>query len=192
VIGLRTALLWDAPVTFQRYVEDCGASCDLVTPQLCAAPFYRGSFSALIVPTGFANPAYSRTLVALRATSDRIRRYLERGGTLLVFGAAIDRADAYDWLPFRLVYRHGYGPCRVDPVDPGLFEALFGGYDTAAIECDGWFEEADADVIATAGGRSVAVSRRVGDGFVVATTVHEYPARTFLSALGPGRRETLF
>ena len=190
--GVRTGLLWDTPVTFQRYVEDCGATCDLVTPQLCAAPFFRGSFGALIVPTGFANPAYSRTLVALRASANRVRRYLESGGTLFVFGAALDRPDAYDWLPFRLVYRHQYGPCRVDPVDPGLFEALFGGYDTAAMECDGWFEEADADVIATARGRPVAVFRRVGDGLVVATTVHEYPARTFLSALGPERVETSF
>ncbi len=189
---MRTGLLWETPVTFQRYVEDCGASCALVTPQLCAAPFFRGSFGALIIPTGFANPVYSKTLVALRASADRVRRYLERGGALVVFGAAIDRPDAYDWLPFRLVYRHQYGPCRVEPVRPALFESLFGGYDTAALECDGWFEEVDAEVIATAACRPVAVARSVGDGLVIATTVHEYPARSFLSALGADRRETLF
>ncbi len=189
---MRTGLLWDAPVTFQRYIEDCGASCELVTPQLCAAPFFRGSFSALIVPTGFANPAYSRTLVALRASADRVERYLERGGALIVFGAAIDRPDAYDWLPFRLVYRHQYGPRRVEPVETHLFETFFGGYDTAALECDGWFEEADADVIATAGDQSVAVARQIGDGIVITTTIHEYPARSFLSAFGEKRRETLF
>lgn len=190
--GVRTGLLWDTPVIFQRYVEDCGASCDLVTPQLCAAPFFRGSFDALIVPTGFANPAYSRTLVALRASAGRVGRYLESGGTLIVFGAALDRPDAYDWLPFRLVYRHQYGSCRVEPVEPVLFESLFGGYDTGALECDGWFEEADAEVIATASGQPVAVSRRIGSGLVIATTIHEYPSRSFLSAFGPERKETLF
>ncbi len=189
---MRTGLLWDVPITFQRYVEDCGATCDLVTPQLCAAPFFRGLFGVLVVPTGFANPAYSRTLVALRASAGRIRRYLEGGGALIAFGAAIDRPDAYDWLPFRLVYRHQYGPCRVEPIEPALFEALFGGYDTAALECDGWFEDADAEVIATADGRPVAVSRRVGEGLVIATTVHEYPSRSFLSAFGTGRTETVF
>ncbi len=189
---MRTGLLWDAPLTFQRYVEDCGGQCELVTPQLCAAPFFRGSFSVLIVPTGFANPAYSRTLVALRASADRVRRYLERGGALVAFGAAIDRPDAYDWLPFRLVYRHRYGPCRVEPVEPLLFTALFEGYDTGALECDGWFEEADADPIATAGGRTVAVARRVGDGLVVATTDHEYPGRSFLRAIGGDRPEVAF
>ena len=189
---MRTALLWDAPLTFQRYVEDCGARCDLVTPQLCAAPFFRGSFSVLIVPTGFANPSYSRTLFALRASADRVHRYIERGGALVVFGAAIERPDAYDWLPFRLLYRHQYGPCHVAPVDPCLFEALFGGYDTTALECDGWFEEADAEVIAIAGERPVAVARRIGDGIVIATTVHEYPARSFLAAVGAGRPEVAF
>jgi hypothetical protein len=189
---VRAGLLWDTPVTFQRYIEDCGASCELVTPQLCAAPFFRGSFGALIVPTGFANPAYSRTLVALRASADRIRRYLERGGALVVFGAAIERPDAYDWLPFRLAYRHRYGPCRVEPVDSRLFETLFGGYETEALECDGWFEEADTDVIATAGGRPVAIARRVGEGLVIATTIHEYPSRAFLAALNAGEREVPF
>lgn len=189
---MRAGLLWDAPITFQRYVEDCGGSCELVTPQLCAAPFFRGSFAVLLVPTGFANPAYSRSLVALRASSDRIRRFLERGGTLVVFGGAIDRPDAYDWLPFRVVYRHQYGPCRVVPGNPELFEALFGGYDLDALECDGWFEEADADVIATAEGRPVAVARRVGEGLAIATTIHEYPARSFLRAIGVEGKETPF
>lgn len=189
---MRTGLIWDSPVTFQRYVEDCGASCELVTPHLCAAPFFRGSFGALIIPTGFANPRYSKTLVALRASADRVRRYLEGGGALIVFGAAIDRPDAYDWLPFRLVYRHHDGPCRVEPVEPGLFEALFGGQDTAALECDGWFEESEGEVIASAAGRPVVVARQVGDGLVIASTVHEYPSRSFLSAFGPDRRETLF
>ncbi len=189
---LRAGLLWETPTTFLRFVEDCGLSCDLVTPQLCAAPFFRGSFSVLVVPTGFANPAYSRTLVALRASRERVRRYLERGGALLVFGAAIDRPDAYDWLPFRLVYHHEHAPCRIEPVEPAFFDALFGDYDPAAIECDGWFEEVEGEVIATAGGRPVAVLHRVGDGLVVATTIHEYPSRAFLPYIGRGRGETLF
>jgi len=192
VTGVRAGLLWETPTTFVRFVEDCGLSCDLVTPQLCAAPFFRGSYSVLIVPTGFANPAYSRTLVALRASRERLRRYLEQGGTLVVFGAAIDRPDAYDWLPFRLTYHHEHAPCRIESVEPALFDALFGDYDPASIECDGWFDEAEADVVATAGDRPVAVAHRVGNGLVVATTIHEYPSRGFFSFLGRGRSEAVF
>ncbi len=188
----RAALLWDSPTTFVRFVEDCGVACQLVTPQLCAAPFFRGSFSVLVVPTGFANAAYSRTLIALRASRARLRRFLEQGGALLVFGAAIDRADAYDWLPFRLVYHHEHAPCRLDPVEPVLFDALFGDYDSDAIECDGWFEEHEGEVIATAKGRPVAVAKKVGDGLVVATTVHEYPSRGFFPFIGRESREAVF
>ena len=188
----HAALLWDTSTTFVRFVEDCGLSCQLVTPQLLAAPFFRASFSVLVVPTGFGNPAYSRTLVALRASQNRIQRFLERGGALVVFGAAIDRADAYDWLPFGLTYHHEHAPCRLEPVDPILFDALFADYNPDAIECDGWFEENEGEVVATAGGRPVAVMKRVGDGLVVATTVHEYPSRGFLSFIGRERGEAVF
>lgn len=188
----HAALLWDTSTTFVRFVEDCGLSCQLVTPQLLAAPFFRASFSVLVVPTGFGNPAYSRTLVALRASQNRIQRFLERGGALVVFGAAIDRADAYDWLPFRLAYHHQHSPCRLEPVEPVLFDALFNDYDPEAIECDGWFEESEGTVIATADGRPVAVAARVGDGLVVATTVHEYPSRGFLPFIGRERDTAVF
>ncbi|KAF5048856.1 hypothetical protein DSECCO2_445700 [anaerobic digester metagenome] len=188
----RAGLLWDTPTTFVRFVEDCGLSCELVTPQLCAAPFFRGSFSVLVIPTGFGNPAYSRTLVALRVSRERVQRFLERGGALLVFGAAIDRADAYDWLPFRLVYHHEQAPCRLEAVEPILFNALFGDYNPDAIECDGWFEESEGEVIATAKGRPVAVAARVGEGLVIATTVHEYPSRGFLPFIGRQRDGAVF
>jgi len=36
---------------------------------------------------GFANPDYSNLLPALRAAEKRIRRFVESGGRLLVFGA---------------------------------------------------------------------------------------------------------
>ena len=80
---------------------------------MLAAPFFRGSFSCLIIPTGFANPAYCRLLPALRASSDRIQKFVENGGNLLVFGAAIDRPDVYDWLPFPVTYRHEVFPREI-------------------------------------------------------------------------------
>ena len=188
----RAGLLWETPNTFLRFVEDCGLSCALVTPQLCATPFFRGAFSLLIVPTGFGNPTYSRALVALRASEKRIERFLEHGGALLVFGAAIDRADAYDWLPFSLAYHHEYAPCRIEPIDPVLSDALVGQYDPLALECDGWFEQVEGEVIATAEGCPIAIRRQVGSGVVVATTIHEYPTRELLALLSRGREPVTF
>ncbi|MFZ0182868.1 MAG: hypothetical protein WAL62_07000, partial [Methanoregula sp.] len=68
-MSCRAGFVWETPQHFVRYIEDCGIPCELVTPYMLAAPFFRGSFSCLIIPTGFANPAYCRLLPALRASS---------------------------------------------------------------------------------------------------------------------------
>jgi hypothetical protein len=184
--------MWDEKILFTRYVEECGVTCELVTPQMVAAPFFRGKFVALIVPTGFANSGFSNLLPALKAAIPRIRRFVEAGGRLLVFGAASDRNDAYCWLPFRLCYRHAYGPVsvRIDRPHPAI--SLIEGYDVGCIECDGYFTDYDATVIASAGGRPVMVSKEIGKGEVVATTVHEYPSRAFVREFCMAPEETLF
>ena len=98
-MNCRAGFVWATPLHFNRFIEDCGIISELITPHMLSAPFYRPTLNCLIVPTGFANPAYSNLLPALRASSPRIRRFVENGGSLLVFGAATDKPDAYDWLP---------------------------------------------------------------------------------------------
>jgi hypothetical protein len=177
---------------FSRYVEDCGVPCEHITPHMIAAPFYRGRFAALIIPTGFANPAYSCLLPALKASSSRIRRFVSEGGHLLVFGAASGREDAYDWLPMRVRYHHDYGSryLEFDPAHP--CSALLEGHDTSNIECDGYFTDHEASVVASSCGKPVLIIQRIGDGEIVVTTVHEYPSRTFIKNFCSVPEETLF
>lgn len=186
----RCALLWDEKIVFSRVIEDCGVLCEHVTPQLLAAPFYRGSYSLLIIPTGFAHPSYSRLLPALRASSGRIRRYIEGGGRILVFGAGIDSADAYDWLPFNLAYRHIQRKGGLECVSPHSCAAIFSEYDPSTIECDGYFPDYEGEVIARMSDEAVLVRNCVGEGEVVATTIHEYPSRSFLKEFCRGSLET--
>jgi hypothetical protein len=188
----RSALIWDDKILFTRYIEDCGVSCELLTPQMVAAPFFRGRFVALIVPTGFANPGFSNLLPALKAAAPRIRRFVEGGGHLLVFGAASGREDAYNWLPLQLRYHHAYGPVslRIDQPHPGI--SLIEDYDTGCIECDGYFTEHEGTVIASTGGRPVMIAKKIGKGEVVVTTIHEYPSRAFIRAFCTAPEETLF
>ena len=138
-MSCRAGFVWETPQPFVRFIEDCGITCELVTPYMLAAPFYRGSFTCLIIPTGFGNPAYCRLLPALRASADRIRRYVENGGNLLVFGAMIDKDGVYDWLPFPVTYRHGFSQRNVLCRNPGLAGDLVRDYDPTCIECDGIF-----------------------------------------------------
>ena len=188
----RTGFLWDSPQIFNRLIEECTGCCELVTPQLLASPFYRGRFTAIVIPTGFGNPLYSRLLPALRASSHRIERFLESGGRILVFGAADERPGAYDWLPFQLSYRHGYAPRRVTFVPGSPWASLIEGYDPGALECDGTFPEHDGVAVATAGGgEAVIVGKEVGKGLVLAATVHEYPSKGFLATFSSGGEEAL-
>lgn len=178
---------------FSRLIEDCGAHCEMVTPHMLASPFWKGRFVLAIVPTGFAASAYSNLLPALRAASDRIRRFVENGGRLLVFGAGCDREDAYDWLPFSMTYSFEYGPRAVQYTQESEYTTLFSEYDLAAVECDGSFPTYDGESLAvSSSGEALLVRKAIGDGMVLVSSIHEYPSRDFLKAFSCGEKETLF
>jgi len=176
----RAGFVWATPQHFNRFIEECGISCELVTPHMLAAPFYRPTLNCLIIPTGFANPAYSNLLPALRASSPRIRRFVENGGSLLVFGAAADKPDGYDWLPFSIVYRHDCHPRSIVFAAGSSTGSIIDDYDPDAIECDGIFPEHEGIGTGTCGSAAVIIEKRVGKGKVVVTSIHEYPSRQFL------------
>jgi hypothetical protein len=188
----RCGLVWDTPLVFKRYIEDCGIACEHVTPHLLAAPFYRSTLGTLIIPTGFANPAYSRLLPALRASSGRIGRFVERGGHLLVFGAGDTRPGLYDWLPFPVTYHHNHRTCRISLDTSHRFASILADYDPAAIPCDGYFISQGGDIIATSDEQAVMVEKVTGSGIVLVTTIHEYPSRAFLLDFCGDASETLF
>jgi hypothetical protein len=176
----RAGFVWATPQHFNRFIEDCGISCELVTPHMLAAPFYRPVLNCLIIPTGFANPAYSNLLPALRASSQRIGRFVENGGSLLVFGAAADKPDAYDWLPFNIVYRHDCHPRSIERAGASGTGSIVDDYNPAAIECDGIFTDHEGEGVGTSESAAVIIEKHIGRGIIVVTSIHEYPSRTFL------------
>ena len=112
-MSLRAGFVWGTPQHFNRFIEESGISCELITPHMLAAPFYRGEFNCLIIPTGFGNPQYPTSSPPCGPPQGRIRRFVESGGNLLVFGAATNKPDTYDWLPFPLTSRHDCHPRQV-------------------------------------------------------------------------------
>lgn len=188
----RVGLLWDTPLVFKRLIEDTGAVCELVTPQLLAAPFFRGRYVTLIVPTGFANRRYSCLLPALKAASSRINAFLNNGGRMLVYGAGDERPDSYEWLPFAVSYKKEYTSCRVSAEGDGEQLGLLEGFDDGVVDCDGWFPSHDGTAILSCEGRAVCIRKTVGSGVVFVTSVHEYPSRCFLSSFCGAGHETLF
>ena len=184
---MTVAVFWDSKMTFHRLVEDSACPCEAVTPLLLSAPFYRGKYSGVIIPTGFGNMSYSKLLPALRACSERIERYLEAGGKLLVFGAADASANRYDWLPVDAEYHFSFGEHCLDVDTSSPWASLFDGYDTTKFATDGWFETYEGRPIATAeNGCPVLIECPVGKGTLLLASTHEYPSCTFLKKFSEG------
>jgi glutamine amidotransferase-like uncharacterized protein len=191
-MSVRAGFLWETRQHFTRFIEDCGIVCEVVTPHMLAAPFYCGSFNCLIIPTGFGNPQYSKLLPALRAASPRIQKFLENGGNLLVYGAAIDNPSAYDWLPFPVTYHHECHPRRVTCTPASIAEAIVEDYDPNRIECDGYFPAHDGEAAGLGEQLAVVIEKQVGKGYVVITSIHEFPSKKFLDRFCRLGTQTLF
>jgi hypothetical protein len=117
---------------------------------------------------------------------------VESGGSLLVFGAAADKPEAYDWLPFRVVYRHDCHPRSIVFAAGSSTRSLIDDYDPSAIECDGTFPEHEGGGTGTCESAAVIIEKRVGRGIVVVTSIHEYPSRQFLKDFCAGGSLTQF
>jgi hypothetical protein len=191
-MSCRVGFVWETKQHFNRYIEDCGLSCDLITPHMLAAPFFRGTFHCIIIPTGFANPHYSNLLPALRASSPRIQKFIENGGNLLVFGAATDKPDTYDWLSFPVTYVHEVKPRKISCTPGKIASTLIEDYDAAHIECDGIFPAHDAECVGGTENADVIIEKTIGKGNIVVTSVHEYPSRAFLRNFCQSGLPTLF
>ncbi|MDP2797659.1 MAG: hypothetical protein Q8N94_09150 [Methanoregula sp.] len=181
-MNCRVGFVWGTSLHFNRFIEDCGITCELVTPHMLAAPFYHGTFNCLIIPTGFANHLYSNLLPALRASSPRIKKFVHNGGNLLVFGAATEKPDVYDWLPFNVTYKHDCRPRRIACTSSSGAGTLIDDYDPLCIECDGSFISHEGDCVGRAEVADVIIEKQLGKGKIVVTSVHEYPSKNFLKA----------
>jgi hypothetical protein len=182
-MNCRAGFVWQTKQHFNRYIEESGISCELITPHMLAAPFYRGRFNCLIIPTGFANPAYSNLLPALRAAAPRIKKFVENGGNLLVFGAAAATTGSYDWLPFPVTYTHDCHPRHIESVSDSIAQKIIEDYDPRCVECDGSFPMHEGLQVGIAESADVIIEKKVGSGRIIVTSIHEYPSRAFLKDL---------
>lgn len=170
---------------FSQAFEDLGFACHQVMPGALGSPFCMPC-KLLIIPAGFADPKYYKILSAIRNNEDKIRQFVEKGGVLLVFGAMLDDYD-YDWLPLKLSYHMKFKAtdvCLTDSSDPA---SSF--IDPGKLDCDGYFTAWDGNVVmAREENRPVLITKKVGDGYVVAASLHQYPSKQFLEwACGKGR-----
>ncbi len=171
------AIIGEKTFLFEKLLEEAEREHQFVKPEVLGSPFLP-RFRMVLIPTGFANPQYSKTLPALRAAKSRIADFLERGGVLTVFGPLVPEHD-FDWLPLPLKYVEEYETTRLVPVFDHRCAALVGAKEA---DCDGYLVPGEGfeTVLTDSGGRPVLVIGKHGRGKIVATTIHEFPSADYL------------
>ena len=172
-------LIWDTPLLFEKLFLDNDLKCQRILSNAVGTPFLP-SCKCIIIPTGFANPEYTKILSGIERNGRAFEKFVKNGGILVVFGPMVSEYH-YDWLPMELTYVQEHGSTLVQKVNDHGAQCIITDADTP-IECDGYFSETDADVLLNnSDGKPVMVSKNLGDGIVIATTIHEFPSADFLS-----------
>ncbi len=170
-------LLWDCPLLFEKLFTEYGLECSRALSTSLGTP-YLPACKVLVLPTGFANKQYTKTGVGLERGKRSLENFVAKGGTLLVFSPLVPEYE-YEWLSFSLKYVMEENPCIPHPVGEHDAQKLVKNI-IPPVGCDGYFTETDADiVIKDDKGRPIMVVKEIGDGMVVATTIHELPAAEF-------------
>ncbi|HMK48287.1 MAG TPA: hypothetical protein VK436_16810 [Methanocella sp.] len=177
----------DRSNAFSKEFEDQGFACLQVSPQAFGSP-YCVPCKLLIIPAGFADPKYYKILPAIERNAGKIAEFVGAGGILLVFGAILDDYT-YDWLPMRLSYHMKFKEADVGMVDPLDPASTF--IEPGRLYCDGYFTDHDGSVVmANSEGRPVLITKKIGEGWIVAASLHHMPSGRFLGwACGKTRGE---
>lgn len=172
-------LIWDTPLLFEKLFLDNDLKCQRILSHAVGTPFLP-SCKCIIIPTGFANPEYTKIAAGIERNGRAFEKFVKNGGILVVFGPMVPEYH-YDWLPVELTYVQEHGSTLAQKVGEHGAQCIITDADTP-VECDGYFSKTDTDVLLNnSDGKPVMVAKNVGDGIVVATTIHEFPSADFLS-----------
>jgi hypothetical protein len=170
-------LLWDSPLLFEKLFLEYGLECTRAVSSSVGTP-YLPACKILILPTGFANKQYTKTGVGLERSKNSLEKFVSKGGTLLIFSPLVPKYE-YEWLPFTLEYIMEDHQCTPEPVGEHDAQKLIENI-IPPVGCDGYFSKTDAEIaLKDDKGRPIMVVKEIGDGMIVATTIHEFPAAQF-------------
>jgi hypothetical protein len=175
------ALIGERTFLYEKLFEDLGVSFQFLSSAVLGSPFLP-QFKAVMIPTGFANPEYSKTLPALQRMKSNISDFVKSGGVLTVFGPMVPKHE-YDWLPLQLRYVCALSSQSIAPSGHECSCLLC----TSTPECDGYLIPGEdfETVLKDEKDRAILVRAKVGEGLIVATSIHEFPAAQYIMwALG--------
>lgn len=169
------AVISDRNFLFEKLFQELGVSYQFLQASILGSPFLP-QYRMVLIPTGFAHPQYSKALPALQRLKSNIAEFVAKGGVLTVFGPMVEHD--YDWLPLPLKYVCEYGSQCVAPSEHECSSMIC----TFTPECDGYLipGEGFETVLKDSKGRALLVAGKYGEGLIVATSVHEFPAADYI------------
>ncbi len=174
-------LIWDVPILFEKLFAENDLKCQRILSHALGTPFLPPC-KCIIIPTGFANPEYTKILPGIERNSKAFEKFVENGGIVVGFGPMVPEYH-YDWIPMKLVYIQEHGLTHVQKCDEHDAQSII-QYAGIPIECDGYFAETDANadvLLNNSEGKPIMVAKDHGAGMFIATTIHEFPSAEFLS-----------
>ncbi|MGD0951762.1 MAG: hypothetical protein ABR985_05115 [Methanotrichaceae archaeon] len=178
------AIIGDRTFLFEKLFQEIGASYQFLQANVLGSPFLP-EFKMIMIPTGFANNQYSKTLPVLLRCKSNIAGFVRDGGILTVFGPLVPEHD-YEWLPLPLKYVCELGSQIITTTEHECSCLCC----TLTPECDGYLipGEGFETVLKDSKGRAILATGKFGQGLIVATSVHEFPAAEYIRwALGKAK-----
>ncbi|WP_406656438.1 hypothetical protein V7O62_11325 [Methanolobus sp. ZRKC2] len=171
-------LLWDKTLLFEKLFLEHDIKCQRIAPENLGTPFLPPC-KCLMVPTGFANPAYTKILSGIERSRKKLEKFVENGGILVIFGPMVSEYD-YPWLPTKLRYVQKQMSAKAFRKGEHNAQCLVDNPE-AEIEFDGYFSDAEGEVLfKDENGNALMVIKELGEGMIIATTIHEFPSGNFL------------
>jgi hypothetical protein len=173
------ALIWDRPLLFEKLFVEYGFAYERVSP-LQIGSAYSPKFKVAILPVGFGNPAYSTVAKSVRSLGTPLQQFVRKGGALVAFSPYVDGYD-FTWLKlscsFRLLAHDQPVKINVKKQHPAahivdVLEALTDGCFTGVSEDEVILESEDGAVL---------IVTSLGEGRIILSAIHEFPARRFIA-----------
>lgn len=172
-------LIWDNPLLFEKLFKEHDIKCQRIVSESIGTPF-TPACKCVVIPTGFANNDYTKIRAGIERNAKTFENFVRKGGNLVIFSPLVPHYK-YDWLPMELEYVQQQQ--QVTPICKTKdHEAQCLVEDTCTeIEFDGYFSKTDGEILfSDETGNPLMVVKELGDGKIIATTIHEFPSGKFL------------
>ncbi|MDG6242870.1 MAG: hypothetical protein QCH31_00550 [Methanolobus sp.] len=171
-------LIWDNPLLFEKLFREYDIKCQRIIADSIGTPFIQPC-KCVIIPTGFANEAYTNILPGIERNAKRLENFVLKGGNLIIFSPMVP-SYRYDWLPIELEYTQQHQVTHISNDQKHEAQCLVED-SCCEVEFDGYFSKTDGEVVfKSKEGNPLMVVKEIGEGRIIATTIHEFPSGEFL------------